>query len=71
MSFYSRFFVALSPAVLTTAILTILAFAPAAFADRTAADDESHIDDPRVQHRSYVFEPTGETLPYAIFVPSS
>ena len=74
MSFYSRFFVALSPAVLTTAILTIvtiLTFAPAAFADRTAADDESHIDDPRVQHRSYVFEPTGETLPYAIFVPSS
>jgi poly(3-hydroxybutyrate) depolymerase len=51
--------------------ITILAFAPAAFADRTAADDESHIDDPRVQHRSYVFEPTGETLPYAIFVPST
>lgn len=71
MSFYSRFFVALSPAIRSIAILTILAFAPAAFADRTAADDESHIDDPRVQHRSYVFEPTGETLPYAIFVPST
>jgi poly(3-hydroxybutyrate) depolymerase len=26
---------------------------------------------PRVQHRSYTFEPTGESIPYAIFVPSS
>jgi len=73
MSFYSRLFVALSPAAFVSAVLTtaMLCFAPAAFADRTAADDESHIDDPRVQHRSYTFEPTGESIPYAIFVPSS
>lgn len=49
----------------------VLLSTSAALADRSASDDESHIDDPRVQHRSYVFEPTGETLPYALFVPSS
>lgn len=38
---------------------------------RDASDDERMVSDPRVQHRSYVFEPTGETLPYAVFVPSS
>ena len=37
---------------------------------RTKLDDESSINDPRVQHLSYVFEETGETLPYALFVPS-
>ena len=42
-----------------------------AFAERQASDDESHIDDPRVQHRSYSFSPTGETIPYALFVPST
>ena len=48
MSFYSRLFVARSPAAFVSAALTtaMLCFAPAAFADRTAADDESHIDDP-------------------------
>lgn len=40
-------------------------------AGRGPADDESNVDDPRVQHRSYVFPPTGETLPYALFVPST
>lgn len=42
-----------------------------AWADRTLEDDERLINDPRVQHRSYVFEPTRETLPYAVFVPST
>jgi len=42
-----------------------------AFAEITRTDDESHIDDPRVQHRSYSFSPTGETIPYALFVPST
>lgn len=42
-----------------------------AWADRNPQDDERLIDDPRVMHRSYVFEPTGETLPYAVFVPST
>lgn len=41
------------------------------FADRQATDDEQHIDDPRVQHRSYEFPATGETIPYAVFVPST
>lgn len=42
-----------------------------ASADRQATDDESFIDDPRVQHRSYAFSPTGETVPFALFVPST
>ncbi len=53
--------------------LTAIAFllSSYSFADRQASDDESHIDDPRVQHRSYVFPATGETIPYALFVPST
>jgi predicted peptidase len=42
-----------------------------AWAERAPEDDERLINDPRVQHRSYVFEPTGESLPYAVFVPST
>jgi dipeptidyl aminopeptidase/acylaminoacyl peptidase len=42
-----------------------------AHAAREPADDERLIDDPRVQHRQYVFSPTGETLPYALFIPSA
>jgi predicted peptidase len=41
------------------------------FADRQTTDDERHIDDPRVQHRNYEFPGTGESIPYAVFVPSS
>lgn len=41
------------------------------WADRQISDDERHIDDPRVQHRSYEFPGTGESIPYAVFVPSS
>ena len=37
---------------------------------RTKLDDESSISDPRVQHLSYIFEETGETLPYALFIPT-
>lgn len=48
-------------------ILTMLG----ASADRQEYDDERNIDDPRVQHRSYAFPATGETIPYALFVPSS
>lgn len=43
----------------------------AAWADRAPEDDERLVNDPRIEHRSYVFEPTGETLPYAVFVPST
>lgn len=42
-----------------------------ALADRQPSDDERMIEDPRVQHRSYVFPPTGEEIPYALFVPST
>ena len=38
---------------------------------RTNWDDESSIKDPRIQHLSYIFEETGESIPYALFVPSS
>lgn len=53
-------------------ILTLIScISTLSFADRQETDDERHIDDPRVQHRSYVFPETGETIPYAVFVPSS
>jgi len=41
------------------------------FADRQTSDDERHIDDPRVQHRNYEFPGTGESIPYAVFVPTN
>ena len=41
------------------------------FADRQESDDEQLNDDPRVQHRNYEFPGTGESIPYAVFVPSS
>lgn len=40
-------------------------------AERQVSDDESNIEDSRVQHRTYTFPPTGETIPYALFIPSS
>jgi poly(3-hydroxybutyrate) depolymerase len=52
-------------------LLSLMSFTSYAQAQREAADNESLITDARVQHRSYVFEATGETLPYAVFVPSS
>lgn len=52
-------------------IVLSLCFSSFTFADRQASDDEQLIDDPRVQHRSYAFPGTGETIPYAVFVPSS
>ncbi len=42
-----------------------------ALADRQPEDDEQMVSDPRIQHRSYVFTQTGESLPYALFIPSS
>lgn len=56
---------------LASIILLVSSFSFNAFADRQLSDDESHIDDPRVQHRSYEFPATGESIPYALFVPSS
>lgn len=50
---------------------TLLLISPVAHGERQISDDESHISDPRVQHRSYTFPPTGEEVPYALFVPSS
>ena len=59
-------------ALLQLALITLtLTPAELSFADRQASDDEQHIDDPRVQHRSYEFPGTGESIPYAAFVPSS
>ena len=52
-------------------ILSMLIASPALLADRQESDDESNISDPRVQHRSYNFPPTGETLTYALFIPDS
>lgn len=42
-----------------------------ALADSDNAEYESLVRDPRVQHRSYVFADTGDSIPYALFVPSS
>ena len=59
------------PAAVLAAVLALAAFAPAdALAQREARDDEYAVNDPRVQHRTYVMEETGETIPYALFVPS-
>ena len=51
--------------------LSALLFNAQVLAERHTTDDEQHISDPRVQHRSYTFPATGETIPYALFVPSS
>ena len=59
------------PAAVLAAVLALGALVPAdALAQREARDDEYAVNDPRVQHRSYVMEETGETIPYALFVPS-
>lgn len=52
-------------------LVTGIASCAALAADRTAEDDARSIDDPRVQHQTYEFPETGETLPYALFVPES
>ena len=62
------------PARSIVALAAVLAFGAVAAADalaqREARDNEYAVNDPRVQHRSYVMEETGETIPYALFVPS-
>lgn len=60
----------LKSAAMILVLIPMLLSCNAVHAAREAADDESMIDDPRVLHRSYIFEPTGETLPYAVFVPT-
>ena len=50
-------------------IMVLMGCTGSALADRQPSDDESLIDDPRVQHRSYTFPATGERIPYALFVP--
>ena len=53
------------------ALLGLAILVPTAVsAQREARDDEYAVNDPRVQHRTYVMEETGETIPYALFVPS-
>ncbi len=54
-----------------TLICLTLSAGSLSWADRQPSDDERLIDDPRVQHRSYAFPGTGESIPYAVFVPSS
>ena len=56
---------------LAFAFAFILGSANAVVAQREARDDESAITDPRVQHRTYTMQETGETIPYALFVPTS
>ncbi len=59
------------PLVALAAVLSFAAGVPAdALAQREARDNEYAVNDLRVQHRSYVMEETGETIPYALFVPS-
>ena len=59
------------PIVTLAAMLAFVALVPVdALAQREARDDEYAVNDLRVQHRSYVMEETGETIPYALFVPS-
>ncbi|MEX0619081.1 MAG: alpha/beta fold hydrolase [Pseudohongiellaceae bacterium] len=51
--------------------LAVLLSGTAAYAERQPSDDERFVDDPRVQHLSYTFPQTGESIPYALFVPES
>ena len=55
----------------TLSLALVLGSANAAVAQREARDDESAITDSRVQHRTYTMHETGETIPYALFVPTS
>jgi predicted peptidase len=57
--------------LITGLILTGNLWADSKDSIRTEWDDEASIKDPRVQHLSYTFEETGESIPYALFVPSS
>ena len=52
-------------------ILGLMFLGSSALAEREVSDDERNIEDFRVQHRTYTFPPTGETIPYALFIPSS
>ncbi|MBC52643.1 MAG: hypothetical protein CMQ34_02290 [Gammaproteobacteria bacterium] len=61
----------LKRAAMMLALMPVLLTCHTVQATRDTTDNESMIDDPRVQHRSYVFEPTGETIPYAVFIPDS
>ena len=55
---------------LTITIIYVVA-SSMTFAERQTVDDESNIDDSRIQHRSYTFPGTGENIPYALFIPAS
>ena len=58
--------------LLTIGLIPVLMFlGSSVLAERQVSDDESNIEDSRVQHRTYTFPPTGETIPYALFIPSS
>lgn len=57
--------------LMTTALLLVLAAPHHVLAQRESTDDAYAVNDPRVQHRTYVMEETGETIPYALFVPST
>ncbi|HJN45736.1 MAG TPA: prolyl oligopeptidase family serine peptidase [Vicinamibacterales bacterium] len=63
------------PARVVLMLIAVLAFVTSVptdvLAQREARDDEYAVNDLRVQHRSYVMNETGETIPYALFVPSS
>jgi predicted peptidase len=51
-------------------LFSLLLIAVCTMSGAHAADDTAPaIDDPRVQHRSYPFPGTGESIPYALFVP--
>ena len=56
---------------LSLSLALLLASANPAVAQREARENESAITDARVQHRSYTLQETGETIPYALFVPTS
>ena len=60
------------PVLVIVAVLLFTTGRPVELAaQREGSDDAYAVNDPRVQHRSYVMEKTGETIPFALFVPSS
>ena len=49
----------------------IVVSASCAVSQRAASESYGYITDRRVQHRAYSMQETGETIPYALFVPTT
>lgn len=60
-----------SGTILLALALFMTGIAKEAAGQREQRDNEYAVNDPRVHHRSYVMSETDETIPYALFIPST